>query len=177
MAKTKSTFTPVSMPGLGSEFDDVFKDDFKVEPKNPSEPTPPSATAAAPAAASAAPSPSAPAAPPKTKAKTKEPRKKKAVAKASPEPAPETNQTIPPPSTSFDKEALGWFFSNSPDISQPKQLYVDESTKETLHGVARAAGIPVGHLTENIVRWFLLSNKSEITKIIARNRDPFNHLD
>ena len=34
MAKTKNTFTPVGMPGLGSEFDDVFKDDFKVEPKN-----------------------------------------------------------------------------------------------------------------------------------------------
>ncbi len=173
MAKTKSTFTPVSMPALGSEFDDVFKDDFKVEPKKPSEPAPPPVTTAASAAAS----PPAPAAPPKTKAKTKEPRKKKAVAKASPEPAPETDQTIPPPSTSFDKEALGWFFSNSPEITQPKQLYVDESTKETLHGVARAAGIPVGHLTENIVRWFLLSNKSEITKIIARNRDPFNHLD
>ncbi len=173
MAKTKSTFTPVSMPALGSEFDDVFKDDFKVEPTKPSEPAPPPFTTAASAAASTP----APAAPPKTKAKTKEPRKKKAVAKASPEPAPDTDQTIPPPSTSFDKEALGWFFSNSPEITQPKQLYVDESTKETLHGVARAAGIPVGHLTENIVRWFLLSNKSEITKIIARNRDPFNHLD
>ncbi|CAH1002615.1 hypothetical protein LEM8419_03487 [Neolewinella maritima] len=173
MAKTKSTFTPVSMPGLGSEFDDVFKDDFKVEPNKPSEPAPPPATAATPAAASAP----APAAPSKTRGKTKEPRKKKVVAKASPETAPEIEQAIPPPSTSFDKEALGWFFSNSPDISRPKQLYVDRSTKETLHAVARAAKIPVGHLTENIVRWFLLSNKSEITKIIARNRDPFNHLD
>lgn len=165
----KSPVIPVSMPGLGSQFDDLFNDDIKKEPAKPTQPaTPPAATAAA--------SP-APAAPPKAKAKTKEPKKKKAVTKASPEPAAEADQTSPPPSTSFDKEALGWFFSNSPDISQPKQLYVDESTKETLHGVARAAGIPVGHLTENIVRWFLLSNKSEITKIIARNRDPFNHLD
>lgn len=178
MAKKKSDFTPIELGTLGSEFDNIFNDDKL--PKEAAKPVSPPAEAkpaspseeAEPASQPIAAAPK----PARAKAKTRQPRKKKAATKASSESTPEADQNTPPPSTNFDKETLGWFFTNTPDLGAVKQVYVDENTKETLHGVARATGIPIGHLTENIIRWFLLSNKPEISKLIARNRDPFNHI-
>lgn len=172
MSKKKPIPT-VSMPGLGSEFDDLFKDpvsdqstntdQINDEPGDSTQSTPPSAASSTPQ--------------PKRKASkpvAKKPRKKKAEAAAVSE---QSSVATPPPPSTFSRDELDWFFSNPAGIADPKQLYVSESTKETLHHVAKATGVPVGHLTDNLVRWFLLSNKAELIKIISRNRDPFGRLD
>ena len=173
MAK-KRPMPPVDMSTFGSEFDDVFNqlDPSRKEPSESSatvpnttpKPPPPPATPADEVEVQS------------KRSKKKVPRKKKG-AKPPASTSGDVSQSLPAPSIAFTREELNWFFSNPAIASQPKQLYVAENTKETLHHVARAAGMPIGHLTDNIVRWFLWANKAEIMKIIARNRNPLDRLD
>ena len=110
-----------------------------------------------------------------TSAKKTSPRKKKPAASI---PSSETSDSvIQAPEGSISREGLIWFFANEADTSKVKQLYVGESTKEVLHQVARTAGIPVGHLADNIMRWFLAAHKNDIKKVISRNRDTLDGLD
>ena len=86
-------------------------------------------------------------------------------------------EPMPAPPSTFSSEQVAWFFSNSAPAPEPKQIYVTKSVKETLHHVARATGLPAGHLADNIIRWFLLSNKQDITKLMSRKRNPLDQLD
>ena len=100
------------------------------------------------------------------------PGKKKA--NRSPAGDPEVAGKLPP--SSFTREELDWFFAQSVDTSELKRLYVPESTKEVLQLVARSAKIPLSHLTDNILRWFMVANREEIRKIIARHRNSLDRL-
>ena len=110
-----------------------------------------------------------------TSAKETSPRKKKPTESISS--AEQIDSVIQAPEGSISQEGLIWFFANEADTSKVKQLYVGESTKEVLHQVARTAGIPVGHLADNIMRWFLAAHKNDIKKVISRNRSTLDGLD
>lgn len=109
---------------------------------------------------------------PKSSAKAS-PRKKK----TNPSPTGDREASGVLPDSNFTPEEFGWFFSNSVDTSELKRLYIPESTKEVLQLVARSSKIPLSHLTDNILRWFLAANKQEIKKIISRHSSSLDRLD
>ena len=169
MAKKKAV-APINLDFGGSDLDDVFnqldagKGRVEVDKKTSTDTT----TPADEKPKSASSSKEAP-------AKKTSPRKKKpAVSTPSSEPS---DSVIQAPEGSISREGLAWFFANEADTTRVKQLYVAESTKEVLHQVARTAGIPVGHLADNIMRWFLAAHKNDIKKVISRNRNTLDGLD
>lgn len=167
MAK-KKLGTTISLSSFDADLDSVL---HSLEGQEPTPPATEDSVAEQPATAVADPSLT----PPKERPKSSKalPRKKK----ASHSPTADREASRGLPASSFTPEEFGWFFSNSVDTSELKRLYVPESTKEVLQLVARSAKIPLSHLTDNILRWFMAANREEIKKIIARHSSSLDRLD
>lgn len=176
----KNLFPTVSINDVGSEFDDLFKDPEIEEVKRPD--TDSETTAATPTStrqSSAAAEDGTPLPSKEKPKKVRVPRKKKGATSKSGSnvSTAASGSELPMPPCELTKQQIDWFFSNPAVFTDPKVLRVDDSTKEALYLVAWSAGVPMTSLADNIIRWFLLANKAELTKIIARNRDPFSRLD
>ena len=87
------------------------------------------------------------------------------------------SSTLPLPSTDLPEADLEWFLTNAKKVKEPTRLYVNPNTKAALDYVAREAGLTSTSLADNVIVWFLSSNRDAIKKFIAKTRKRGNPLD